>query len=93
MLLLVVLSAPTWITATFVVASLVVLVLILAAYIYFAKSDPAALRSERYALIKDALNRDLQGDSLSKLANIIDVGASKELGGSSDSKQLGPGHE
>lgn len=85
-------KAPEWIQETFIAASLVVLLVLLAAYVYFAIKDPSALRSERYQLIRTALDRDTQGNSLNALKNIIDVTEPRALG-PDESKQLGPGDE
>jgi hypothetical protein len=91
--LFVLVRAPAWMTTTLFVGTLVFGGAILAAYGYFAWKNPSDLRSERYALIHTALNRNLQGDSLHDLKDLIDITDPRQIERIDDKKQLGPGNE
>ena len=50
-----------------------VLAALLGAYVFFMITDPDALRSEKYALVKTAIERRLLGDSLTGLSDAIET--------------------
>jgi hypothetical protein len=59
--------APVWLVVLFAVMVALVLVLFLLAYLYFARVNPDALRSEQFSLSKLAIEKGLVGDSLAGL--------------------------
>jgi hypothetical protein len=89
--LLVFAHAEFWMQLTFVILDVLAFTAILFAYAYFAKRRPSYLRSERFALIDKALNRDLQGDSLTNLGKVIDIIDPQVSGSADNPKKLGPG--
>ena len=60
-------GAPVWILIVLLVPFGAVLVTFIYAYVFLLKKDIDALRSERFALSKMAIERGLVGDSLSGL--------------------------
>ena len=59
--------APTWLVVLFAVMVALALALFLLAYVYFARVNPDALRSEQFSLSKLAIEKGLLGDSLAGL--------------------------
>lgn len=59
--------SPNWLIILFAAMLVSVLVLFLAAYVYFAWTNSDALRSEQFSISKLAIERGLVGDSLSGL--------------------------
>jgi hypothetical protein len=63
--------APSWLLVFFsCLLGLLVLLLVLA-YIYFGVKNPDALRSEKYVLVKAAIEKQYAGDSLTGLQEVI----------------------
>ena len=60
-------GAPTWLLVTLVGLFALVTLVIVAAFIVFARHDPDALRSEKFALSRWALKQGLLGDDKSGL--------------------------
>lgn len=56
-------KAPAWLLAAIFILFCGFMLLYAGAYIYFAITDPDALRSERYKLQKIAIEQGLYGDS------------------------------
>lgn len=56
-------GVPEWITIMFAIMLGFVVLLYLGAYIYFMRTDPDALRSEKYSLKKMEIQNTLIGDS------------------------------
>ena len=77
--------ADSWILKFLVGAIGVVVVLIVIAYVYFMVNDPDALRSETFSLAKTAIEKQMLGDNLSGLREVVDIMEGR------DSKLLGPG--
>lgn len=63
--------APTGLIIGVACADGLVLLLIVAAYVFFMLKNPDALRSETYSLAKTAIDRKLLGDSLTGLREVI----------------------
>lgn len=59
--------SPSWLVVLFAVMLCLVLILFLCAYVYFASTNPDALRSEQFSLSKLAIEKGMVGDSLSGL--------------------------
>jgi apolipoprotein N-acyltransferase len=84
-------KAPFWLLASAAIAAGFVLLLVLCAYVYFAFKDPDALRSERYSLVKTAIEKRLVGDNLTGLRDVIEtIEGSSPLGNAGG---LGPKDE
>jgi hypothetical protein len=64
MLVLVAMKAPFWVQVFFACVVGAVVLVILAAFIYFMRKNPDALRSENYALMKKAIEERIFGDNL-----------------------------
>lgn len=56
-------GGPSWLLITFAIMLGLFLVLYAASYVYFALTDPDALRSEKYKLQKMAIEQNLYGDN------------------------------
>jgi len=71
-----------------------VLLLLLAAYVYFAKTNPDSLRSETYSIVKTALEKKYLGDSLTGLKEIVDTieGTDQRALGSGESGDIEQRH-
>ena len=65
-------STPPWLLVSVASASGTVLLVLIAAYIYFMLTNPDALRSEKYSLAKTAMEKKWLGDSLTGLSEVID---------------------
>lgn len=63
--------APRWLPIFFAVLTALIAVLLIGAYIFFMVRDPDALRSERYSLMKTAMEKHLVGDNLVGLHEVI----------------------
>ena|SRR5271156_993091 len=63
-ILLVLIHAPSWLLVVFAAIVATVVLVIIGSFIYFMLSNPDALRSESYGLIKKALEQRIFGDSL-----------------------------
>jgi hypothetical protein len=59
--------SPSWLVVLFAIMLGLVLSLFLGAYIYFARTNPDALRSEQFSLSKLAIEKGMVGDTLSGL--------------------------
>jgi hypothetical protein len=59
--------SPSWLIGLFAVMLILVLCLFLGSYIYFARTNPDALRSEQFSLSKLAIEKGMVGDSLAGL--------------------------
>jgi hypothetical protein len=85
---------PPWLLIVLTCLLVAIVILLILAYIYFAIKDPDALRSEKYVLVKAALEKSYAGDNLSGLHEVIkqfdDPGQDKLLP-NSDVKNLGSG--
>ncbi len=68
-------KAPTWALIALTVMLGVFMLLYAVSYVFFALTDPDALRSEKYKLQKLAIEQGLFGDSLSGLKKIDDTSA------------------
>jgi threonine/homoserine/homoserine lactone efflux protein len=62
------LHPEVWLTKLFAGFAIVILVIYLVAYIYFALTNSDALRSEKFTLSKMAIERSMTGDSLKGFA-------------------------
>ena len=71
MLLVVLAHAPTWVLIFFAALLGLLVVLLVVAYCYFGLKNPDALRSEKFVLVKAAIEKEYAGDSLSGLHEII----------------------
>jgi hypothetical protein len=60
-------NAPLWLVILFAIMLALVLILLLVAYVYFARVNPDSLRSEHFSLSKLAIEKGLVGDSLAGL--------------------------
>jgi len=58
------LHSPSWLITLFAVLLVLTFVLLFSFYIYFARTDPDALRSEQFSLSKLAIQKGLVGDSI-----------------------------
>jgi Mn2+/Fe2+ NRAMP family transporter len=76
---------PTWLLEFFVVLIGGLFLLLITAYVYFMIRNPDALRSETYSLAKSAIEKQMVGDSLSGLRQVVEI-----LDGS-DVRMLGAG--
>jgi TRAP-type uncharacterized transport system fused permease subunit len=76
---------PPWLLVSAAVATGAVLLLLMTSYIYFMRTNPDALRSETFSIVKTALEKKYLGDSLTGLREIVDT-----LEGS-ERRALGPG--
>jgi len=85
-------NAPSWLIAGFAIADAIVLILLIVAYVFFMLTDPAALRSEKYSLVKTAIDKKLLGDSLTGLIERFEDPDAK-MPGSGYGQDLGPKHE
>jgi hypothetical protein len=62
-----------WILKFFVGSISIIVLLIVAAYIFFMVKDPDALRSETFSLAKTAIEKQMLGDNLSGLREVVDI--------------------
>jgi len=72
-------KADTWILQILIVLVCLLMVLYVAAYVFFALTDPDALRSEKYKLQKMAIERGLIGNSQVGLHEIEDEASSETV--------------
>ncbi len=77
---------PAWILEFFVVLIGLIILLLIVAYTYFMIKNPDALRSETFSLAKTALEKQVVGDSLSGLRQVVDIMDASEA------RLLGPGN-
>ena len=70
---------PDWVLSSLFIMLAIFLELYGIAFIYFAFSDPDALRSEKYKLQKMAIEQGLYGDSSMGLRNITDISDDTKL--------------
>ena len=82
-----------WLIEGFALADAAVLALLMVAYVFFMVKAPDALRSEKYSILKTAMEKRLVGDSLTGLREAIVAyeDAETKLLGSDDAGSLGPG--
>jgi hypothetical protein len=64
---------PSWLLIFFAVSLAVVILLLLCAYIYFMRKNPDLLRSETYSLAKTAIEKQVLGDNLSGLREVVNI--------------------
>jgi hypothetical protein len=76
-------DVAVWLVAGFAIADAVVLALLIFAYVFFMMKDPDALRSEKYSLVKTAIEKKVLGDSITGLIESFEE---------PDAKLLGPGN-
>lgn len=62
---------PLWLLVLLGIGIALALLLFFAAYVYFAKTDSDALRSESYSLTKLAIQHKLMGDSLTGVREVL----------------------
>ncbi len=86
LLVVLLLHGPTWLLAFFVVLFGLMMVLLIGSYIYFMVRNPDFLRSETYSLAKTAIEKQVLGDNLSGVREVINI-----MEGS-DAKLLGGGN-
>jgi hypothetical protein len=63
--------APSWLLIFFSCLLGLLVVLLALAYVYFGITNPDALRSEKYVLVKAAIEKQYAGDSLTGLHEVI----------------------
>jgi len=63
--------APSWLLIFFSCLLGLLVILLVLAYIYFGIKNPDALRSEKYVLVKAAIEKQYAGDSLTGLHEVI----------------------
>lgn len=73
------LHAPAWLMIVVGVGIATVLLLFVAAYLYFMRINPDALRSEGYVLSKLALEKRVLGDSITGLHEVITTSVNTNL--------------
>jgi energy-coupling factor transporter transmembrane protein EcfT len=85
-------KAPMWLLGTTAAASGFVLLLLVFAFVYFMFKDPDALRSEKYSLVKTAIEKKLVGDSLTGLREVMETfeGSDQKALGTGEAGTLGP---
>lgn len=71
--------APEWLLIAFFVLLCLFLMLYGGAYIFFAATDPDALRSERYKLQKMAIEQGLYGDSQHGFVEASELNTSSDI--------------
>jgi hypothetical protein len=64
---------PLWLLIFFASVVGVVVLLLIASYLFFMFTNPDALRSEKYSLVKTAIEKRLVGDSLTGLREVIET--------------------
>jgi hypothetical protein len=85
--------APLWLGETFGISTLVVALLYLIAYCYFAWTDKDALRTERFTIQKMAIQKGFIGDDItgyirvSRRPETIDLPATSEDSGGKGEQQ------
>jgi hypothetical protein len=65
--------APPWLAIFFAAIVGAVIVLLLFAFVFFMIKGPDALRSEKYSLVKTAIEKRLVGDSLTGLLQVVET--------------------
>lgn len=71
--------APVWLIEIFGIALAVIILLLVFAFVFFMVTNPDALRSERYSLVKTAMEKKFVGDSLTGLREVIEVFEGSEV--------------
>jgi hypothetical protein len=79
LLLSILFHAPLWLLIFFASIVGAVVLLLIASCVFFMFKDPDALRSERYSLVKTAIERRLVGDNLTGLREVIETFEGAEL--------------
>ena len=92
LLALVFAHAPEWLIRLFAYAIGLVVVLLVAAYLFFMIKNPDALRSEKFSLMKTAMEKKVLGDSLTGLMEAFEGPESKALVPSAGQK-IEPGND
>lgn len=62
---------PTWLPIFLAFVVGIIVVLLICAYIFFMLKDPDSLRSEKYSLMKTAIEKHFIGDDLTGLREVI----------------------
>jgi len=65
--------APPWLVIFFACFVGVVGALLLVAYVFFMIKNPDALRSEKYSFVKTAIEKQMLGDSLTGLVQVVET--------------------
>jgi hypothetical protein len=73
LLFLVLVHAPSWLLIFFACVVGIVVVLLIAAFLFFMLKNPDALRSEKYSLVKTAIEKKVVGDSLTGLREVMNT--------------------
>ena len=86
---------PPWLLVGAAASLGLALLFLLAAYVYFAMTNPDSLRSESYSLVKTALEKKYLGDSLSGMKEFVDTieGSDKKALGSGGVGKIGQSDE
>ena len=85
---------PLWLPVTLVVLLVLIVGLFISAFVYFMAKNPDALRSERYSLVKTAIEKNLLGDNLTGLREIMnDFADSPKALSDGNSQDIGPRNE
>jgi hypothetical protein len=67
------LHATPWLSIFFATIGGSLVIVFIWSYVFFTFKDPDALRSEKYSLVKTAIEKHLVGDSLTGLREVMEV--------------------